>query len=62
MGGDVAEIPFTNSSLQLLCMPRDLKQTYYRMCPDPDAYRFGVVSMSSSVFEEMWVLAFGKEP
>ena len=56
------EIPFTNSSLQMLCMPRDLKLTYYRMCPDPDAYRFGVMGVSSSIVDEMAALAFGEEP
>ena len=49
------QIPFSNGSLQLLCMPRALKRTYYRMCPDPDAYRFGVIRMSTSIFVEMWV-------
>ena len=56
------EIPFTNSSLGLLCITGELKRTYFRMCPDPDAYRFGILRMSSSIFVEMWVLAFAEEP
>lgn len=49
-------MPFTNST------PVGLKRAYFRMCPDPDAYRFGILRMSSSIFAEMWVLAFAEEP
>lgn len=58
----MSPIPFTNSALAVLCTPRELKRTYFRMCPDPDAYRFGILRMSSSIFVEMWVLAFAEEP
>lgn len=58
----MSPIPFTNSALAVLCTPVGLKRAYFRMCPDPDAYRFGILRMSSSIFVEMWVLAFAEEP